>query len=318
MVAIIYDQMGGERLSRTNENGTFTAYRFGGESSGIDGSGVIGESEGKDRDNTVICLHGFPDTVETYHHQVASLLNAGYQVVVPVMRGYEPSSVQAGQHYFLNQIAQDIVDWMDYLSLNRAHIVGHDWGALAAWALAGLAPERMRSLTSIAIPPMGRMQHALSKVPLQLVYSWYIGFFQLGKVADWVAEANDWQFIRYLWKKWSPSWSADEATIQAVIDTLSEPGVKEAVLGYYRCLASVRNPQWKQTQALLNNAISMPVQIIYGEEDGCMNKKTFDVAIVKSDFKAGLSVHSIEGAGHFVQLEKPKVVSRLLLEFFSR
>ena len=306
MSPTVYEQMGGERLSRTNESGTFSAYRF------------ADPGNGKDNGSTVICLHGFPDTIDTYHHQVSSLVDAGYQVLVPVMRGYETSSVQFDQQYFLHQIAQDIVDWMDYLSLNRAHVVGHDWGALTAWVLAGLAPERMKSLTSIAIPPLGRLQQAISKVPLQLVYSWYIGFFQLGKVSDWVIEANDWQFIRYLWKKWSPTWSVDEQTIQGVIKTLSEPGVKEAVLEYYRCLASVRDPHWKQTQKYLNNIILMPTQIIYGVEDGCMNEKTFDAAIVKSDFKAGLHVHPIEGAGHFVQLEKPKVVSRLLLEFFSR
>ncbi|OUS02628.1 hypothetical protein A9Q81_08605 [Gammaproteobacteria bacterium 42_54_T18] len=268
--------------------------------------------------DVVICLHGFPDNIETFQHQIPLLVAAGYQVVVPVMRGYEPGSVQSDHQYFLHQIAQDIIDWMDELSISQAHIVGHDWGALTAWVMAGLAPNRMVSLTSIAIPPLGRFQQALLKVPLQLASSWYIGFFQLGKVADWAVTANDWQLIRFLWRKWSPDWSVEGETIQGVISTLSQPGVKRAALSYYRCLMAVRDPNWKQTQQLLKHKLKMPVQIIHGVNDGCIDSNMFDAAVVRGDFDEGVEVHSIEGAGHFVQLEKPLVVSRLLLEFFSK
>jgi len=310
-----YDQMGGEKLTRVNTKGTFTAYRFIGRS---EDGGKNKADEKSSATGVVICLHGFPDNIETFLHQIPLLLDAGYQVVVPVMRGYEPGSVQPDQQYFLHQIAQDIVDWMDELSIPQAHIVGHDWGALTAWVMAGLAPNRMTSLTSIAIPPLGRFQQALLKVPQQMVSSWYIVFFQLGKVADWAVKANDWQLMRFLWRKWSPDWSVDEETIKGVISTLSQPGVKGAALGYYRCLMAVRDPNWKQTQQLLKHKLKMPVQIIHGVNDGCIDRNMFDAAVVKGDFEEGVKVHSIEEAGHFVQLEKPLVVSRLLLGFFGR
>ncbi len=305
-----YDQMGGEKLTRTNTKGTFTGYRFSCLRNDDVGKGAL-------TNNVVICLHGFPDNIETFQYQIPLLVDAGYHVVVPVMRGYESSSVQPNQQYFLHQIAQDIVDWMDELSIPKAHVVGHDWGALTAWVMAGLAPNRMMSLTSIAIPPLGRFQQALAKVPLQLVSSWYIGFFQLGKVADWAVKANDWQLIRFLWRKWSPNWSVDEQIIEGVISTLSQSGVKGAALEYYRCLMAIRDPNWKQTQRLLNHNLKMPVQIIHGVNDGCIDRNMFDAAVVDSDFEAGVKVHSIEDAGHFVQLEKPLVVSRLLLDFLA-
>ena len=306
-----YDQMGGEKLTRVNTKGTFTAYRF------RDKCDNKVEKE-PSTTKVVICLHGFPDNIETFQHQIPLLVEAGYQVVVPVMRGYESGSVQSDQQYFLHQIAQDIVDWMDELCISQAHIVGHDWGALTAWVMAGLAPSRIATLTSIAIPPLGRFQQALLKVPLQLLSSWYIGFFQLGKMADWAVKANDWLLIRFLWRKWSPDWRVDEETIRGVISTLSQPGVKGAALGYYRCLMAVRDPNWKQTQRLLKHKLKMPVQIIHGVNDGCIDRNMFDVAVVRNDFEEGVKVHSIEEAGHFVQLEKPLVISRLLLEFFSR
>ena len=235
MQSNLYEQMGGEKLARENTKGIFTAYRF---SSQCDDEA----SKGSLTNKVVICLHGFPDNIETFQHQIPLLVDAGYHVVVPVMRGYESSSVKLNQQYFLHQIAQDIVDWMDELSIPQAHVVGHDWGALTAWVMAGLVPNRITSMTSIAIPPLGRFQQALLKVPLQWVSSWYIGFFQLGKVADWVVQSNDWQLIRFFWRKWSPDWRVDEETIKGVISTLSQPGVKDAALGYYRCLMAIRDP----------------------------------------------------------------------------
>ena len=127
-----YDQMGGEKLTRVNAKGSFTAYRFMGR---CDDVGKNKPGQELLATNIVICLHGFPDNIDTFQHQIPLLVAAGYQVVVPVMRGYEPGSVQPGQQYFLHQIAQDIVDWMDELSISQAHIVGHDWGALTAWVI---------------------------------------------------------------------------------------------------------------------------------------------------------------------------------------
>lgn len=305
-----YDQMGGEKLIRVSAKGTFTAYRFLSRVNDDVDTELL-------RNKVVICLHGFPDNIETFQYQIPLLIDAGYQVVIPVMRGYEPGSVQPDQQYFLHQIAQDIVDWMDELSIPQAHVVGHDWGALTAWVMAGLVPERMLTMTSIAIPPLGRFQQALPRVPFQLLSSWYIGFFQLGKVADWSVEANDWQLIRFLWRKWSPDWQVGEETIEGVINTLSQPGVKEAALGYYRCLLAIRDPNWKHTRQLLKRPLKMPVQIIHGVNDGCIDRNMFDVAVVKEDFERGVKVLSIKGAGHFVQLEKPLEIARLLVAFFD-
>lgn len=295
--------------------GSFSAYRF-------RMLGVGKQSDHGFNGDTVICLHGFPDTIHSFRHQVPALTKAGDQVIVPVMRGYEPSSVQPDKQYFLNQLAQDIVDWMDWLELPKAHIVGHDWGAATAWIMTALAPDRVKSLTSIAIPPIARLQQAVPAVPSQLAYSWYMGFFQLTGFSDWMVEAQDWQFIRYLWNKWSPDFENNDAYVAEVIEALSAPGVKRAALRYYRCLALVRNPHWKESQRLLKalvsgDKITVPVQIIYGVNDGCMSEEIFNVAIKPGDYKAGIVVHPVEGAGHFVQLEKPVVVSRLLTEFLS-
>ena len=90
---MIYVEMGGKKLTRSGEKGTFTAYQF---ASNHENMGRV--------DNVVICLHGFPDTISTFKHQIAPLIEVGYRVIVPLMRGYEESSVQSSSQYFLNQL----------------------------------------------------------------------------------------------------------------------------------------------------------------------------------------------------------------------
>jgi len=91
----------------------------------------------------VFLLHGFPDTALTFRHQIEGLSNAGYRCVAPMMRGYEPGSQPADHDYAIETIAADVVAWADELGADRFHLVGHDWGAVAAY-IAG----------AIELPPL--------------------------------------------------------------------------------------------------------------------------------------------------------------------
>jgi len=266
----------------------------------------------------VLCLHGFPDHMRSYRHQLLALAEAGYRAVSPMLRGYEPSSQPADGDYHIVRMAEDAVAQAALLSQEPVHLVGHDWGAVVGYAATALAPERFLSLSTLAIPHPGRMREALRQIPSQLRNSWYMAFFQLRGLADWVVERNDWAFIERLWRDWSPGWALPEDELRAVKRTLAKPGVKRAALGYYRAMADLRSAAARETMRLLESKIPVPTLALTGALDGCMDTRLHDVTMRKEDFPAGFEVVRIEGAGHFLHQEKPEEVNPILIDWLRR
>ena len=97
----------------------------------------------------VVCLHGFPDTAQTFRGQLPVLVDAGYRAIAPMLRGYEPSSQPEDNDYTLATMARDVIVWLDQLGEQQVHLVGHDWGAAITYAAGALAPERFASLTTM-------------------------------------------------------------------------------------------------------------------------------------------------------------------------
>jgi pimeloyl-ACP methyl ester carboxylesterase len=268
---------------------------------------------------TVLCLHGFPDCMRSFRHQLPALASAGFRAIAPTLRGYEPSSQPRDGDYHIVRMAEDVVAWIDDLGLERVHLVGHDWGAVIGYAVAALAPERFDSLTTLAVPHPGRMQSdGLRQLPSQLRNSWYMFFFQLRGLSDAVVEARDWAFIEKLWRDWSPGWTAPAEELAAVKRTLAQPGVKKAALSYYRHAFSFLSSAARETRSLLISEIPVPTRAFTGALDGCMDTRMHDIAMRKEDFPAGLEVARVQGAGHFLHQEKPDEINRQLLDWLSR
>lgn len=264
-----------------------------------------------------LCLHGFPDNCLTFRFQIEPLVRAGYRVVLPVMRGYQSGSVQSDGSYYMADLAEDTVRWIDRLKQDKVHLVGHDWGAVTAWATAGLAPDRLHSITSIAIPHLKNAGKGVARYPSQLLYSWYMNFFQLRGVADWAVSAADWWFIRSLWQRWSPDWDVPEDILESVKQSLAQPGVKGAALGYYRCMFKLLTARGRQSQSLLNRRSDVASLFITGENDGCINTGLFEATLEERNFPAGVQIERLAGAGHFVHLEKPAAVTDVILKHFE-
>ncbi len=265
-----------------------------------------------------ICLHGFPDNARSFRFQLPALAKAGYRALAPTLRGYEPSSQPEDNDYSFATLARDVIGWMDDLEEDTAHLIGHDWGAGIAYVAGALAPDRFDSLTTIAVPHAARLPEAMRAVPSQLKNSWYMMFFQLRGIAEIAIEWHDWALIKKLWKDWSPDFELTEEEWERLRETFEAPGVKRAMLDYYRQNVSPGIMLGlTKTEATSLTTVAVRTLAITGADDGCIDTRLYDHAFLEEDFPNGFRVERIMGAGHFVHQEKPDEVNRLILEWLE-
>ncbi len=288
--------------------------RSGGDEFGADSAGFDMNPEG----DVVVFLHGFPDDRSTFRHQLHALAEAGHRAIAVSLRGYEPSSIPADGDVSLVRLADDVIAWADDLGVDRVHVVGHDWGAAIGGVTAARHPDRLRSLTMIAVPHVARIPIGVRRVPVQLVKSWYMTFFQLRGVAEWAVSARDWWLVRRLWRRWSPGYDLADVDWLRLRERFELPGVKSSMLAYYRQNAT---PPvllgLRRTEAMKLTTIDVATLAITGADDGCIDTRMFDHTMSADDFSSGVRVERIADAGHFVHLERPDVVNTLLLDWIA-
>ena len=267
----------------------------------------------------VVLLHGFPDTLDTWEAQLSAVADAGYRAIAVALRGYEPSSIPADGDFSMEAIAGDVIAWLDELGVDRVHLVGHDWGASIAYSAAALAPNRFKSLCTLAVPHAGRFLTEVHRHPKQLKLSWYMGFFQLRGIADAYFARRDYAFISTLWRSWSPGWQFSKEELERVVAVFRAPGVAWAALGYYR--AALGWSALPLTRASRNDAmfpVAVPTLGITGRDEGCIDSEVFSAMMYEEDFPQGLDVEIVENAGHFAHREQPEAVNQLLLRHIQR
>lgn len=265
----------------------------------------------------VLMLHGFPDNYHSFDAQIEAIAAAGYRVVVPMMRGYEPGSQSPRDLYHLIHLASDVFAWMKELKAKQCHLVGHDWGALTAYVAAALQPKKIASLTTLAIPHLRRGIQGVTEVPGQVVKSSYILLMQFARVAEMIVARDDYAFVEKLWKSWSPDWKYSSTDIEQVKASFRQEGVVRAATQYYRCLLQPLSMSTQQSWSLLTTKLNVPTQALTGENDGCMDTRLFDSMMQAQDFEKGLQVHRLPNTGHFLHRENPEAVTRLILEWIQ-
>ena len=263
----------------------------------------------------VLCLHGFPDNARSFRHQLPALAEAGYRAISLTLRGYEPGAIPADGDYTMETIATDILAVIESLDTGPVHLIGHDWGAAVAYVATSAAPERFKSLTVMAVPHAGRFAREGLRIPKQLRLSWYMGFFNIPWLSDWVVQRQDYAFIRKLWRDWSPGWQPEPGVLESVIQTLSQPGVRSAALGYYRAALSIKALLVSAEEA--HYPVPVPTLALSGERDGCIASEVFEQLMVAQDFPKGLTFSRIAEAGHFLHQEQPEQVNREILDWLK-
>ncbi|MEV6096834.1 alpha/beta hydrolase [Nocardia sp. NPDC051981] len=266
---------------------------------------------GPDDAPLVILLHGFPDTPHTWDGLIPLLVEAGYQVLAPWLRGYTPGSASRAARYDLMAVSADVAAWHAELGEPRAHLVGHDWGAFVAMILAKQDPRRWESLTLLAIPPFGGgvAPGMWRYLPRQLVLSSYILVMQSG-LSPRLLTRRGAGFVRALWRRWSPGWAFTDDEFAPVAAVFTDPVMAWAATRYYRSLFTVQRRATREfSDILMAEAAPLPTLALAGLRDGCMSP---DLQRVLAEH-AGVQHAQLPGCGHFLQAERPDAVAELLL-----
>lgn len=262
-----------------------------------------------------LCLHGFPDSAHSWRHLLPALADAGFRAVAPFTRGYYPTSTAPNGMYQTGALSADANALHDVLGGDeRAVIVGHDWGAPSAYGAVASEPARWRRVVGMAVPPGPAFGAAFIGNLDQIKRSWYMFYFQ-HPLADMVVPANDLAFIDMLWRDWSPGYdgSTDAENCKTC---LRDPQHLAAALGYYRATigAGPRDPRYDAIQAASQAELPRPTLYLHGSSDGCIGREVADSVPAMSPW---VTVRIIEGAGHFMQLEKPDEVNDAVVHWVT-
>jgi pimeloyl-ACP methyl ester carboxylesterase len=241
----------------------------------------------------VVLLHGFPDTAHTWDHAMAALAAAGFRAVAPFLRGYHPTEIPADGRFDAETLGRDAVALIDALAKDgeRAVLVGHDWGASSAYCAAGLAPEKLRLLVTLAIPHPGGL-----KPSPRLIWA-LRHFLRLRRSGAAAAiRAEHFAYLDELWRRWSPSWRDLPASETAPVkEALAHPGSLEAACSYYRAQPlSGATPVQKQP-------CTVPAVAFAGTHD-MIAPRVYEK--VRHCFTSSYEVVQVPG-GHFMHREHP-------------
>ena len=263
-----------------------------------------------DGDKLVVLLHGFPEFWYSWRHQIAALSDV-YTVVAPDMRGYNLSDKPPRVGDFeMDKLVDDVIGLIGHFGGEQAAIVGHDWGAAIAWAIAQKHPESVWKLCAMQVPPMSVWKK--NQTFKQFLASWYMFFFQIPALPEWILKRNDFALLANGLKNSTAETDVfTDEVLARYKKSWREDGALSSALNYYRANIPKRFFGGEMT----DEKIKVPTLFIYGEKDQAVLPET--VRGVGEAVDAPFSEIRIPDAGHWVQQEAAEIVNDSLREFLS-
>ncbi|MEV6032047.1 alpha/beta fold hydrolase [Nonomuraea sp. NPDC052116] len=250
----------------------------------------------------VILLHGFPDSAALWRHQIPALVAAGYQVIAPDLRGFGASDRPAGvPAYRLALAMSDVAGVADAFGVDRAHVVGHDWGAAVAWMYAALRPRRVDHLVAMSV---GHPAARAFPSPEQRARSWYVLLFQFAGVSEELLRADDWRLFRDI--------LGGAGDAERYLADLARPGALTAALNWYRANLA---PELELGPAPPDLPVYAPTMGVWSSGDHLLTEETMtgSAGFVRGPWR----YERIDRCGHWIPLDAPDLVTGLLLGFLG-
>lgn len=253
----------------------------------------------------VLLMHGFPDTPHSWDAVRPALAAAGFRAVTPFMRGYAPSSIPLGaENYASPVLGQDVLGLVRALGDGApAFVVGHDWGASAAYAAAILGPEDVRALVTVAIPHPGFIRPDLG-------FLWKARHFLYlsSPAGEWIMRRDDFAHVESLYRRWSPRNELPSSEFEPAKNAFALPASLTGAVEYYRALKLSGDDFFRAR-------IRVPTLAFAGESDGVASPDVFDAA--REGFEGEYTVERLPG-GHFLHRENSDAFTEKLLDFLRR
>ncbi|MGW6728427.1 alpha/beta fold hydrolase [Nocardia sp. NPDC055029] len=248
----------------------------------------------------VLALHGFPQTASSLS-ELTALLNArGYRTIAPNQRGYSPGARPRGRFaYRVSELVGDVVALIREIDRGPVHLVGHDWGAMVAWSVAGARPDLVRTLVTVSVPHPGAFRRSLVSSD-QLARSYYMGLFQLPALPERFMLARPGLLDRAL----SGTGMAPDA-IARVHREIVDAGALTGALNWYRALPLAG-------QRAMSAPVRVPVTHVWSSGDTALARRGAELTerYVTGDYR----LEVIDGASHWLPEERPHELAEIIAE----
>lgn len=261
----------------------------------------------------VVLLHGFPECWYSWRLQLKAL-GARYRVVAPDMRGYNLSDKpERVEDYRVPRLVDDVTGLIRHFGAREAAVVGHDWGAAVAWAVAQHFPDYVWKLAALQVPPPAVWAKNLTL--RQLLRSWYMFFFQLPRAPEWWISRDDFAGLGKMFRATARPGTFTDDEVEFYKSALKEPGALTASINYYRANLGRFLTRRPKGEIRTHERVRVPTLFIFGERDFAILPET--AAGVADYVHAPYTELRLARANHWVQQEYPAEVNAALLNFLE-
>ncbi len=251
---------------------------------------------------TVVLLHGFPETSRMWKNLIEVLSREGFKVIAPDQRGYSKGARPPKiEDYRVNNLSKDVVDIVDIFGLNKFHLVGHDWGSAVGWTITASQRKRVISYSALSVPHMDAFSSAINNNEIQIKKSYYINLFKIKYLPELYFKLFNYRNLKKLLS------SSDENEIENYIKVFSQKNALKSALNWYRAI-NLRGSK-------KIGDIFVPTLMIYGTRDLAIAEKGVDET--KRFIKAPYRLKKIDSS-HWLIQDSFDIVSKEIINHIKK